>query len=115
MTYMLAVRFLAEPVRSISFLALGPAYMGIGTPIDHPARQFLIWNRTDVDLMFSFNGVDDHFLIPANTGLIDDVCSNTSISQGWFLAKETRLYVKELATPAGAGAVYFSVFYGKEV
>lgn len=114
MSHMLAVRLLAEPIRSLGFAAIVPAYMGVGTAVDHPIRQFLIWNLTDADLMFSFDGINDHFVMPRRTGLIDDVCSNTTLSQGWFLAHGTRLYVKELEVPT-SGSVYFTVFYGKEV
>ena len=53
-----AVRMLFEPVRSIAAAAIGPAYMGVGTGVDHPIRQFLIQNLTDAALMFSFDGIN---------------------------------------------------------
>ncbi len=110
----LAIRFQAEPVRSLAFGSIGAGYTGVGTSVSHPIRQFLIQNLTDVTLMFSFDGVDDHFPIPANGFFLDDISSNRSQSvQGWYLAQGTRLYVKEIGVPT-LGSVYFSTFYGAE-
>jgi hypothetical protein len=64
--------------------------------------------------MFSFDGVNDHFPIPANGFFLDDISSNQShMAQGWYLAQGSRLYVKEIGAPT-LGAVYFSVFYGAD-
>lgn len=110
----LAIRFQAEPVRSSAFGSILVGYTGVGTVLDHPIRQFIIQNLTDEAVMFSFDGVNDHFPLPAGGLLIDDVSSNQSHSaQGWYLAQGTRLYVKQLGAPT-VGAVYFSVFYGAE-
>lgn len=110
----LPVRMLFEPQRTLGFAAIGAAYMGVGTAVDHPVRQFLIWNLTDATLQFSFNGVDDHFPIPQNGYFLDDVTSNKStVSGGFYLAQGERLYVKQLGVPT-TGSVYFTVIYGRE-
>lgn len=108
----LAIRMRAEPVRSVGFASIGAAYMGVGTAIDHPARQIFIQNLTDVSLMFSFDGVSDHFPLPANGFFLSDIMSNKSVSQAWYLSEGDRLYVREFSGLATTGAVYFSVFYG---
>ena len=90
--------------------------MGVGTPISHPSRIFWINNLTDTDLMCSFDGVNDHFPLPSDSFLILDTTSNKTITQGFYLAEGTRLYVKELsATPAAQGSVYFTVWYGTAI
>lgn len=111
---LLSIRFQAEPVRTLDFGSISGGYTGVGTVVDHPIRQFLIQNLTDVTLMFSFDGVNDHFPIPSNGFFLDDISSNQSHSaQGWYLAQGARLYVKEVGTPT-LGSVYFSVFYGAD-
>lgn len=110
---MLAIRLGFEPVRSLDFTSIGAAYMGVGTAISHPARQIFIQNLTDATVMFSFNGVDDHFPLPSNGFFLDDITSNKSLGQGFFLGEGERLYVKEVGTPT-SGSVYFSVFYARE-
>lgn len=113
MAIMQSIRFKAEPVRTIVFGAIGVAYMGVGTGVSHPVRQFFIQNLTDATLMFSFDGIHDHFPLPANGFFLDDITSNKSLSMGFFLAEGERLYVKEVGVPT-TGAVYFSVFYGAD-
>lgn len=101
-----------EPQRTLAFAAIGAAYMGVGTGITHPARQFLIQNLTDAVLQFSFNGIDDHFPIPANGFFLSDITSNKALA-GFYLSQGQRLYVKQLGIPS-LGSVYFSVIYAKE-
>ena len=110
----LSIRFRIEPVRTIGFAAIGAAYMGVGTSLTNPARQFMIQNLTNATLMFSFNGIDDHFPLPANGFFLNDIASNKTNSQGFFLAEGERLYVKTIAAPATGGDVYFSIMYGSE-
>lgn len=107
---LVAIRFRAEPVRSIAAASIGAAYMGVGTAINHPASQIFIQNLTDANLMFSLDGINDHFPLPINGFLLDDIVSNKSIGQGLFLAEGDRLYVKEIGVPT-TGSVYFTVFY----
>lgn len=110
----LSIRFKAEPIRSLAFGSIAAGYTGIGTVVDHPIRQFLIVNNTDVALMFSFDGVNDHFVILSQGFFLDDISSNQSHSaQGWYLAQDSRLYVKQLGVPT-TGSVYFSTFYGAD-
>jgi hypothetical protein len=105
------IRLGCEPVRSLGFAAIGAGYVGIGTRLDHPARMIFIQNLTDALLMFSFNGIDDHFPLPTNGFLLLDVTSNKTISQGFFITEGQRLYVKQVEVPTD-GTVYFTSFYG---
>ena len=104
-----------EPVRSLAFGSISGTYMGVGTPISNAARQFFIQNLTDQTLMFSFDGVNDHFPLPSEGFFLDDITSNKTSSQGFYLAEGTRLYVRELTAAPMTGAVYFTVFYGTSI
>ena len=111
----LSVRMKFEPCRTLGFAAIGAGYMGVGTSIDHPARQIFIQNLTDVALWFSFDGVTNHFPLPANGFFLSDITTNRSNMGGdWSLASGDRLYVKQLAGAPGSGSVYFSVIYGSD-
>jgi hypothetical protein len=112
--YGLSIKWQPEPQRvqpAANIAASGATYLGVGTSILNPARQFLIWNLTDATLQFSFDGINDHFPLPSNAFFLDDISSNTSLTQSFLLGQGTRLYVKEIGTPT-IGAVYFTVFYG---
>lgn len=112
----LSVRMRFEPCRTLGFAAVGAGYMGVGTAIDHPARQVFIQNLTDTTLMFSFDGINDHFPLPPNGFFLDDITSNKANQAGDFsLEKGDRLYVRELiGVLPTSGAIYFSVMYGSD-
>jgi len=103
-----------EPVRSLPFGSIGTAYTGIGGSMNKPIRIFFLQNLTDVNLFFSFNGIDDHFPLPANGFILLDITSNKTISQGFFLAEGQRIYVKQIGVPT-TGSVYLTTFYGDEL
>ena len=111
-----SIRLAPEPLRSLAHTSIGAAYMGIGTAIDNKARIVYISNITNGKLMFSFDGVNDHFpLVPASF-LHLDVCKNDLGIGLMALPIGERLYVKELDAlhPPTKGSVYLTVFYGKD-
>ena len=107
----LSIKILPEAVRSLAFGSISAAYMGIGTPLSNPSRIFLIQNLTDALLMFSFDGITDHIPVAANGFVLLDITANKTVSQGFYIAEGTRIYVKEVDTPT-SGSVYVSSFYG---
>ena len=108
----LAIKALFEPLRSLGFASVGAAYVGVGTSLTHPARIIFIQNFTDAPLMFSFDGVNDHFPIAAESFVLIDLSSNKTLDTGYFIAKDSRLYVKELGAAPSSGSVYFTALYG---
>lgn len=110
----LAVRMKIEPQRSIAFGSISGSYTGIGSAYNHPVRLYMLQNFTDAALQFSWDGVNDHFPLPAGGSMIIDITSNKSTPGGMFAASEgDRTYVKTLDTPS-SGSVYLSIFYGFE-
>jgi hypothetical protein len=111
----LATRLLMEPLRSLAFGSVVAGYAGVGTAIDHPARMIYISNLTDASVVLSFDGLTDHFVLSEGGYLMLDIASNKTVSQHFYLAEGERLYVKRLAPDVPTlGAVYFTVFYGKD-
>jgi len=113
MGYSKSIRFLPETLRSLGFASIGAAYMGVGTAIDHPARMVIIQNYTNDQLLFSFDGVNDHITLSSLSQIVLDISSNKTTDDGFYMAEGDRLYVKEVVGPT-SGSVYFSVFYGKD-
>ena len=115
----LAVRLRTEAVRTVGFAAIvaaSPAFLGIGTVVTAPVRMIFLQNLTDALLMFSFNGIDDTFPLAPNGYIILDIAANQTFNQGFFLAENQRIYVKQSGgTPAPtSGDVYLTVFYGAD-
>ena|ERR1700734_3511958 len=107
----LAIRLLPEPLRSLAAASIGAAYMGVGTALANPARIILVQNLTDATLVFSLDGINDHFALPDGGFLLLDVTTNRSLPEGCYISVGQRLYVKEIGMPT-TGSVYFSTFYG---
>ncbi len=110
----LAIKVLFEPVRTLGFAAIGPIYVGVGTALNYPARQIFIQNYTDTQLMFSFDGINDHFPLAAKSFLLDDLTSNRTLETGYFIAKGDRLYVRHTGIAPTIDAVWFTVLYGAD-
>jgi hypothetical protein len=108
----LALSMQFEPLRTLDYTVITGGYMGIGTALDHPARQILVQNLTDVLLVFSTDGINDHFVLPANGFLLSDITSNKTQQGGFYLAEGSRLYVNTVTGDPTKGGVYFTVVYG---
>ena len=102
-----------EVVRTLAHGSMGTSYAAIGTPLNYPARAMLIQNLTNGNLMFSFDGTDDHFPIAADSFLLLDISSNRIDDSGLFLSANETLYVKHIENPT-TGSVYFTTFYGAD-
>lgn len=113
MSYSQSIRFQAETLRSLAFGSIGAAYMGIGTSFDNPVRMIHLTNDTNVSLLFSFDGVNDHIFLPSSGFILLDVTANKTREQGWYIAEGDRLYVKEYTAAPGSGSVHLSCFYGR--
>lgn len=110
MSNSLAVRLYPEVLRTLAFGSISGTYAAIGTGLSNPSRILYIVNTTDVLLTFSFDGVNDHFVIPASSYMLIDITSNTSIQGGFInVAQGQKIYVKGAPT---LGSVYLSTFFG---
>jgi len=111
----LDIRLNMDPIRTLGFAAIGATYAGgaLGAAVDKPVRIFYITNLTNANLMYSFNGIDDHFVTAANGYIILDITANKTVESGFFMAEGDRLYVRYLDVPT-SGDVYFSTFFGGE-
>jgi hypothetical protein len=110
---LMAIRLKMEPVRELVGTLIGGGYTPIGSAFAHTIRQIFVQNLTNALLMFSLDGVNDHFPLPPSGFLLLDVTSNKSIGQGYFIAEGTRIYVDEIGVPT-TGSVYVSVMYADD-
>ena len=109
----LAVRLYPEVLRTLAFGAISGAYAGIGAALVNPARIVYLVNDTDAILTFSFDGINDHFVILSGGFLLIDVTSNMTLSGGALsVAQGQRIYVKGTVT---SGSVYLTTFHGTGV
>lgn len=105
------IRALFEPIRSRAAGDIDANYQAVGAALSQPIRILFVQNFTDAAVMFSTDGVTDHFALPANGFLLIDISSDTTPEQAFFISKNTIFYVKQLGVPT-TSSVYISTVYG---
>lgn len=114
MSYSNSVRMRPETIRQLAFGSITAGFTAIGTAFAHPIRILQIQNGTDVDLFFSFDGINNHLWFPSATGAVYDVTANKTREQGWYVTQGDTIYVTRDGTPT-SGNVYVSCFYGSDL
>lgn len=108
--------FRADPIRTLAFGSIAAGYTDVGTPLNNLTRLILFQNFTDVGVIFSFDAVNDHIIVPTNGFVLLDLNTNkdsTAEVLGWYIQKGTQLAVKRESGAPASGSVYVSSFYGK--
>ena len=101
----------AEAMQSLPFGSIGASYAKIGTNFDHSIRIIKIVNLTDAALIFSYDGIVDHEIVPAGGFTLYDFCTNQELNSGFYLSIGTAVYVKQSGIPT-SGAVYVCSYFG---
>lgn len=116
MSASLPIRLSCDTVRTVAFGGIGAVYAGVGTSFTKAVRIFQLQNLTDTILMFSYDGVNDNFPLAASTFVLLDVTANQSVSQGFFMAQGSRLYVRDMTAQGfnapTTGSVWLTVYVG---
>ncbi len=116
MSASLPIRLSCDTVRTIAFGGISPAYAGVGISFAKPVRIFHLQNLTNTQLMFSYDGINDHFPLFQTTFVLLDVTANQALMQGFFMGQGQRLYVRDMTAqgfnPATSGAVWLTVYVG---
>ena len=104
------VRF--EPLRSLAFGSISGTYAALGAPLANAARIIGIDNTTNAVVTISFDGVNDHTVVPATAGKIFDFTTNRMgpVSH-LLLPANTTIYVKQTSGAPSSGSVYVTDVY----
>lgn len=112
MSYM-SIRLVPETLRNLAAASIGAAYMGVGSAFENPVRILNIQNLTDANVIFSFDGINDHVILPSNGFILLDITANKEDQRGTlYIAQGTRIYAKEEDVTPTSGSVYVTAFYG---
>lgn len=107
----LAIRLRPETVRTLAAASVIAGYTAVGTAFIAPSRILILQNLTDEDVMFSFDGTNDHVAVPGPGSFVLDITSNKGVAGSLFIAEGTIIYVRRIGTPT-TGSVFVSTFYG---
>lgn len=106
----LSTVLLPDPLRSINSATFTGSYQALGTPLTNGARIIKFTNASSVAATISWNGVDDHEYLPANSFVLIDVSGARENAQFLEVQSGTQFYIKG---SAGSGLFYLSVYYGR--
>lgn len=107
-----AIRLIPDTLRTVGFANIGAGFTPFGPVLLHPMRIISIKNLTNQDVLISFDGVNFHEIVPSESGIVWDFCTNRVSDAGAFIAAGTQIYVSDNAVAPTAGRVYMSCFYG---
>ena len=111
----LATRGRFDTMRSLGFASIGAGFMGVGTAFAFPVKLLKIVNLTNVNLIISYDGVNNQDIVTANGGVIYDVATNKADPAGSLqLSVGDRVYVMEETIAPTSGNVYVVVVYASE-
>lgn len=107
----LSTVILPDAIRSIDSAMFTGNYQTVGTPLGQPTRIIKVTNLSNVTVTFSWDGVNDHEVLPSNSFVLLDVAGNKENAGLFEIQKGTQFYAKGLA---GAGLLYVSTYYGRQ-
>lgn len=111
-----SIRVRFEPLRSLAFGSITGTYAGVGLPFSNPVRILKFSNETDVTVLVSINGVDDHDVVAGNGFCLYDFASNKAQSAGLLEQPQgDRIYVKAASGLPTLGTFYVTVIYASQV
>lgn len=111
MAYPKALRI--DAIRVLGFGAITNLYQVVGAALTEPCRIFNLTNLTNANIIFSLDGVNDHFYIPPGGFKLIDVCTNRVRDEGWFVPQGTQFYCRSDGLPfPTTGNVIIEVMHG---
>lgn len=105
----LATKILPDAIRSIDSATFTGSYQAVGTKLTNPTRIIKFTNNSTVLVTVSWDGTNDHEILPAGSFVLLDVSSDRETSNIFEIGANTQFYVKGAA---GTGLVYISTYYG---
>lgn len=115
MASLTANRIVYEPLRTLAAASITGTYAAVGAGFSNPCRMQKIANTTDRDILVSYNGIDDHDIIPVGSAQILDFGTNKSrASDVSEQPQGTLVYVKTATTNPTTGSIYVTVIYLSE-
>jgi hypothetical protein len=100
-----------EALQSLAHGSITTGYSIVGAKLPNPLRMFRLVNATDGDVIFSLDGVTDHFFVPAGSFVLYDVAGNSGQSSNFRIRANTAFYVKYSTSPSKS-SVYVESIYG---
>ena len=103
-----------DVLRTVAYTGISGTFAAVGGPQLYQARIICFTNTSDVDVIFSMDGVTNNLIVPAGGFKLFDITTNhRPVNQDDFcFAIGTQWYVNTGGTPS-KGAVYIEIIYAQ--
>lgn len=108
MSNLLSQNLYPNPLKSINSATFTGSYQALGTSLENSCRIVKFTNTSNVSVTVSWDGVNDHEILPASSFLLLDVSANREKADICEIPKGTQFLVKG---SAGVGLVYVSSYF----
>ena len=95
-----------DTLRSVAFGSLTTSYAIVGSVLPTPAVCVSFMNNTNGIVYVSTDGINDMLAIPASTGLVYDIRTNSPNATDYLLSQSTPFLVKYSGTAPTSGSFY---------
>jgi hypothetical protein len=100
-----------DTLRTLAFGGISGTYATVGVVLANPANAFRLINGTNGDILFSVDGTNDNFFVPASSFVLYDIAANKTIpGNSLQVAAQTQFYAKQSTAPT-SGAVYIEIVH----
>jgi hypothetical protein len=102
-----------DTIRTLAYTGISGTYAAVGSALTHNTRMLRLVNLTQGNVMFSDDGTNDKWIVPAGSFVLYDYTSNSHPVEGSMAyAKAIQIYVKQITSPT-SGAVYIECTYAQ--
>lgn len=108
------IRLLPEVIRSRDSISFTGSYQTLGSALTKQCRILKFVNDSNVDVMISWDGTNNHDFLPAGSAAIYDISANKQDISGFgqlSVASQTQFYVSGSAGGGNLGSVYLVALY----
>ena len=102
-----------DELRRLAFGGITANYAAVGAALTDPCRIFILSNLSDDNIIFSLDGVTDHFFVPVGGFKLIDCTANKVREEGFFVSEGTVFYARcEAGAVPTAGLVTVEILHG---
>lgn len=110
MSNLLSQNLYPNPLKSIDSATFTGSYQALGTALENSCRIVKFTNTSTVNVTVSWDGINDHEILPLGGFLLLDVSANKEKADICEIPKGTQFLVKG---SAGTGLVYLSSYFAR--
>lgn len=104
-------KLLPAPLTSLGYAGVTPSVLINVTAFAQPVRWVMVQNLTDQLLMFSWDGVNNHFVLPSCSNLVIDTATNKGTPNTAAIPQGYGIWVTSVSTLPTTGSIYVSYLY----